>query len=511
MNYLISCYNINNKGGIKMNAEEKVKMIQMQIESIQKITQKTKELNEIQERFSKIREQIQKADKDSIIFLQKAKDEGLEYVKKMNDLLGEIDLLNKESVKLDKKDIETLTQYLKVYSEFNVLTSKIQTIEKLSKKSSNNKIETKNAEGRKKQIDETLFDEYEDLVAQKKQLNSKYLQIYNKLMNYDIHPTKENDEEELKEEDRLKEVKKEIKSVKSLPQSTEDEFVPVDDKKYSMSNFGKLCYLNNQKRQLEENEPDLKDNQVPIENPEKIVITNIDKKKKLSMKQKLKRIAIAATIGIATTVSIFGLKKGQKALQTQSKIESNTDSDDLNEPEIVIFNEDQVANAQNEKIKEENVISNEKEQNGLLNETKENVVIQNNEALSQIEPVDIGVIDEDYTLSTSEDDISSLQLGDSFIIDDSAQIYSNEYDATRETNGKHPLFEKDKERSTVGIVYTLPNGEIVVARNDEDIQKYEAAGGTITSYLAGNENGKEGFYNADNVIPSNQELGGKNL
>ena len=61
-----------------MNAEEKVKMIQMQIESIQKITQKTKELNEIQERFSKIREQIQKADKDSIIFLQKAKDEGLE-------------------------------------------------------------------------------------------------------------------------------------------------------------------------------------------------------------------------------------------------------------------------------------------------------------------------------------------------------------------------------------------------------------------------------------------------
>ena len=492
-----------------MNAEEKVKMIQIQIESIQKITQKTKELNEIQERFSKIREQIQKADKDSIIFLQKAKDEGLEYVKKMNDLLEEIDLLNKESVKLDKKDIETLTQYLKVYSEFNVLTSKIQTIEKLSKKSSNNKVETKNAEGRKKQIDETLLDEYENLVAQKKVLNSKYLQIYNKLMNYDIHPTKENDEE-TKEEDRLKEVKKEIKNIKALPKNAEDGYVPMGDKKYSMSNFGKLCYLNNQKRQLEENEPDLKDNQVPIENPEKIVITNIDKKKKLSMKQKLKRIAIAATIGIATTVSIFGLKKGQKALQTQTKIESNTNNDDLNEPEIVIFNEDQVANAQNEKIKEENEVSNETKKKEISKETKEDVVIQNNEALSQIEPVDIGVINEDYT-ANSEDDISSLQLGDSFTIDDSAQIYSNEYDATRETNGKHPLFEKDKERSTVGIVYTLPNSEIVVARNDEDIQKYEAAGGTITSYLAGNENGKEGFYNADNVIPSNQELGGKIL
>ena len=318
-----------------------------------------------------------------------------------------------------------------------------------------------------------------------------YIKAYNALLNYDVSLLKQKEESLASDEDiylintdtqnmqvnyvyeekelklKLKEINKEIKNLKTLSDNTKKDYILDDGKKYSMSNFSRLCYLKNQKKKIEKElyiENPTVENE-PIENKQtpKVVVSNVDQKKRLTMKQKLKKISIAACMGIMSTISIFSLKIAQEKsfVKIENKEELETQEMDENIKEIL----------------------------------KENDILT---------PIDVANI-EDNTFQT-------LRIGDTFTVTKDAKITSDEYKATRKEDEKKPLHDSSMERHVAGVDFLMSDGDIKVARSNDEIDYYKDMGAEVTSYLAANEEGIEGFYNIDYVIPTEKELtGGKRL
>ena len=154
-----------------MNIEEKVALIQKEINSIQKVIDQGKELKEISDKFSEVNESIKKIGSNSSEDLSRLVKQELIYKNKMSHLIKDLMKVDQELEQFNRKELEKVLDYLKVYSEFIWLSEEIKNCEKLSLKSTNSKVQTTNAEGRKKEIDEVILDHYNDCVTKKKQIN----------------------------------------------------------------------------------------------------------------------------------------------------------------------------------------------------------------------------------------------------------------------------------------------------------------------------------------------------
>lgn len=89
-------------------------------------------------------------------------------------------------------DYDEKVEFLNLYDLFEKLTDEIKLIENKSKKFGSkkeigtNRVETYNAEGRKKYIHEYLLNDYNSLVNQKKQILSRYKELYKKYIDFDV-------------------------------------------------------------------------------------------------------------------------------------------------------------------------------------------------------------------------------------------------------------------------------------------------------------------------------------
>ncbi|MBE6161378.1 MAG: hypothetical protein E7158_04080 [Firmicutes bacterium] len=101
----------------------------------------------------------------------------------------------------------------------------------------------------------------------------------------------------------------------------------------------------------------------------------------------------------------------------------------------------------------------------------------------------------------TEGESESLTIGDSFTVSNDSKIMVDEYEATYYENGKTPYYNSDEYRVVEAVVYEMPDGKIVVARNKDEIDYCECVNGkNVTAYLSSSQYGIEGFYNSQDVI-----------
>lgn len=489
--------NINEKVTI---LSEELKKFQESILIKQSISEQTKYLPEVIEKAKREFEKLENIDKTNEEEIHTAKN----YIIDLGRMAERLENLYKTS-SYNVEEVQKLNNYLNIYAQYQYLTLKIKTAERLSKKSQNKKVSTQNAEGRKKEIDQDFIEEYNQWVTQKKNLQKEYLHTYNILMDYDIRllttPKKEVesvsvenefsqnlDDIELtlyqkSDEELLKEVENQMKEIlngHSKENKGKKRLLYYQGEKYQISerSYGKFRSLNYQKRNLEkkiaeqkeepkntaistpeESKPSVEKENPIVEIPTNSVsIKSVNSKKRKDMKKRIKRIALAATIAITTVTSIFAqktinLSRAESAIEHEIDHEDHTSTIDVQEIE------------------------------------------------NDIKPAEIA--------SLNVEDMQ-MNLQDKFTVLDNTQIYSNEYDMAKGVHGKSMLFDHQKQRECAGIVFKLPNGEVKIAKSDEQIQNYNNIHAELEGYLAQNEHGYEGFFQAEDTIKLEKELGGFN-
>lgn len=113
---------------------------------------------------------------------------------------------------INRYNLEELKAYLEKRMEYNKVVSDLKLIEKLSKKTTDFCVTTYSAEGRKRQIDKDLVNEYNELVLKKRRLGIDILNIENKVNSF--NPNIMNKiEVEVEEENLNPEVKKDYEDL----------------------------------------------------------------------------------------------------------------------------------------------------------------------------------------------------------------------------------------------------------------------------------------------------------
>ena len=150
---------------------------------------------------------------DELLSLSGINDE--QSISRINEIGGIISGINDELKLYNEENVKRVQEYFKGLEDVKRVTDEIQTIEKLSKKSKGDKIETLSSEGRKKYIDKQLVEEYNQLAKIKKELRQKNLQSYRSLkdMASIIIAKKEEVKEEVKESPLVKKEKVEEKEI----------------------------------------------------------------------------------------------------------------------------------------------------------------------------------------------------------------------------------------------------------------------------------------------------------
>jgi len=147
-----------------------------------------------------------------------------------------------------------------------------------------------------------------------------------------------------------------------------------------------------------------------------------------------------------------------------------------------------------------------------LNIKKDSAALDNNDVSSSIEMVVDDVNSEVPDTNQNIDVENDYAFGVNFAVKKDSLIYENMYDATLNRNGYNAKFHHNAERQIGGVSINV-NGKLEwVYMSDYDadwkLQTYLQNGGKVTSVLAVNENGSEGFYNVNDVIMLNKTLGG---
>ncbi len=104
-----------------------------------------------------------------------------ESINRINEIGANLNQINKSLQNYDKEKLDKVTKYYETKKEFDRLVGELQTIEKLSKKSSGEKTETLSSEGRKKYIDNSLLEEYNRLAKEKSELRRRFNSEYKEL------------------------------------------------------------------------------------------------------------------------------------------------------------------------------------------------------------------------------------------------------------------------------------------------------------------------------------------
>jgi len=106
-----------------------------------------------------------------------------ESLNRINEIAEEIRKTNEEIELYNTENLDKLKAYYQTKKEFERLVGELQTIEKLSKKSKREKVKLLSAEGRTKEIDKELEEEYKLLAEQKKKLRVKFEKQYQNIKN----------------------------------------------------------------------------------------------------------------------------------------------------------------------------------------------------------------------------------------------------------------------------------------------------------------------------------------
>ena len=102
-------------------------------------------------------------------------------ISRINEIGSQLNKINTSLQKYDEEKIVKVQRYYETKKEFDRLVGELQTIEKLSKKSKDEKSETRSSEGRKKYIDNTLLEEYNLLASEKSKLQKRFNSEYKEL------------------------------------------------------------------------------------------------------------------------------------------------------------------------------------------------------------------------------------------------------------------------------------------------------------------------------------------
>ena len=133
---------------------------------------------------NKVREEIHKSEKKyAITPISKYKKEIEDYKNQEKDYIA---LINEYAAQIKNNVINDVTkeekEFLELTLNFQNISKKMKEIEKVSRKYTTNRIETVNAENRKKYIYNDLLDEYNELVRMKKLILPEYKKKYNEFV-----------------------------------------------------------------------------------------------------------------------------------------------------------------------------------------------------------------------------------------------------------------------------------------------------------------------------------------
>ena len=161
-----------------------------------------------------------------------------ESINRINEIGANLNQINKSLQGYDKEKLDKVTKYYETKKEFDRLVGEIQTIEKLSDKSSGEKTETLSSDGRKKYIDKSLLEEYNRLAKEKSELgrkfNSEYKELEGIITLVDDVPT----EEEEQVETTSRDYELPIKSYEDL--TPEEKQKELEDRLQRIFNSSKL-------------------------------------------------------------------------------------------------------------------------------------------------------------------------------------------------------------------------------------------------------------------------------
>ena len=483
-----------------MNDIEMIKYQLQQFDNLKSSKQLlNKELGNISNLLNKANETINSLNSQTLtqeqyeLLMQSEKDK-IELVNRINEIAEKIKNVNSELQQYDISKIEEAREYISVMIEFSKISDDIKLIEKMSKKTTDQKVEVISAEGRKKKIDAEYVDEYNNLVNRKKELMSKQTLAYHKVSNIpslieqkkvvedfspspaiNVSPSKEVDVfESLSLEEKIEETKKRIDRIiktSELPNQGKKRLITYNGQKYdipkiyygrfseTMRLLGKL-----EKEQLENNKIN-EAQSLNLEEPksdekEEVVEAVITKKRNvIDLKEKLKKhwkpiIAAALAITISTSSLLATLVKNTK--------------DKLN-----IDNPYTIEEIANDYIAENHTIN--FDQNSI----------------SGVVPVV-----EKNILNNSE--TTNISLGESVTLKSNSPIYSNMYDATTQNNKLNPLYSNNSMKIN-GVVFNV-NGKLIFVNNQQQINELEQMGCQITALsLSIDGANTTGFYNINDV------------
>ena len=168
---------------------------------------------------------------------------------------------------------------------------------------------------------------------------------------------------------------------------------------------------------------------------------------------------------------------------------------------------------------------NKKKNNPDNNDSKSDVVLQDNSVSNDIKPIP----DKDITDHKDNNDVkpsntkpvqntvnkevdvenditenSEVNLGNIINVSPSSKIYDNIYDATNGTNGLTRYFENNVNRYIVYVAFEY-NGQVIYSSSEKEIELLTNKGAKMvavgTSLVKGGD--CEGFYNYDDVVTLN--------
>lgn len=555
-----------------MNNDEKIERIKSIISDFDKLVKDKQRLNN-----ELVRTQIMLSESNKIIKklnyeVLNENDETLlseiekqkSYINTINEIASNFNQINNEISKYDESKLGTLNDYILLAAEFNRLCEEIKIVEKLSKKSGEQKVETRNAEGRKKLIDIDLIDYYNELALKKKQISRQVLNNYKILNDLDVDqliidkPVQENisyqtiepkkeyypeniiknmtlDEKIHDAEDKMQR----IINTCYLPNQGKKRYVKFGNQHYSMpvkyvGRFNNLKGELNKLMEIKKEEQNLNVSLYNIKQEKEEIqeLVDFDKQFDNIMKEISEmRARVIEERRIAEQIALYDIKSEESQEnfkdQTVNQENKNLVIKKINKKKDIIKKIKKVAITVTATamiavtaisglnvFKQKNNKGNQNDISKKIvydidSELEKNVDVINNNS----ETIEIAEVRDNSLENKKLEQEDILLPNEKINIEAESEIYKTANDATNKENGLNPYYNANMERNVVGITIKMPNDEMITIKNYdlEQITNLINQGGQITAYLTGNqlENGTydyEGYYNVDDI---EKESGGK--
>lgn len=427
---------------------------------------------------------------------------------------------------LDMNDIEIIGKFLEMKEQYDKCCDEIRSIEKRSKGSKNNKLETFNAEGRKKEILSSDIEYYKNQVKLKQSLASYIRTNYYKVMNLS---DKRYDE-----------------SVNTIEQDSND-ILDIE------------TTANNKENVVHKLEQELQETIKNSKKGKKILIKIDGQKYEIARQQKSQVLAVAYKLKQAK----FEQDNNEKNQQNNSVFESEPIKSEpepnlfqtkrefnYEEFEMYMEEKEMIEQLEIELAEVNRIISSRKSKNNIFDKIKKKakqvvtaaafVVVlglgattvfsnHNNDQSTKVEQtndklkgaaIDLSKITDDQlqqsTLNevknqqkTSDNVFAEVSIPSFVTVKDGANIYQTAKSATDEENGLKPYYDNEQQRNILGVTFNVDGQITTVYENDPDynnkVNQMTEKGYQITSYLTaidGQNNNFEGYYNVDDIVQS---------